>query len=540
MVVWRYPVRPAAGAAPGQLVLEIDLQALNRQLLSAVPAQAVVTVTDASRTILLRSTEPAAAIGQRPGLDAAEPARGAREGFFEGAGLDGRARLYAEVEVPGLGWRVMAGLPVDHVFEGYRHVLKRTIAIGVVLGLGALALGWQLSAAIVRPVADLRRLVARVAAGDVSARSPATGPPELRAVAQAFNQMLDARALSESRLRGIFEAAVDAIITADEQQTIVEANPAAAAMFRCRLDEMVGAPLERFIPLRYRAAHQRDVQRFGEATLAARHMGAQRDVMALRADGEEFPIEASISHVSVGGRRLFTVIHRDVTERRRVEAALSQSESRLRRLLIHLPEAVYVSRGEHISFANHAAQRLFGTDEAGLLGHSPLEFIHDASQAAVTAHLASLGEGAPVTTLAEVQVQRADGSLRWAQSLATLVEGDADGSVLVVMRDVTDLRQAQAALQASHADLTRLVAALDSVQEEERKRIARELHDDLQQTLAAIRMDIGAAGADLCLGLGQGGAGTAARIQVLLQRQGRDRRVRTGDADPAVDDIWHH
>ena len=87
----------------------------------------------------------------------------------------------------------------------------------------------------------------------------------------------------------------------------------------------------------------------------ARHMGVEREVMALRADGQEFPIEASISHQHVGERHLYTVIHRDVTERRRAAAALLESEARLRQLLRHLPEAVFVNSGDRISFVNQAA-----------------------------------------------------------------------------------------------------------------------------------------------------------------------------------------
>lgn len=127
-------------------------------------------------------------------------------------------------------------------------------------------------------------------------------------------------ALSEARLRGIFDSATDTILTADATQTIVMANPAAARMFRCLLDQLIGAPLERLIPARYHQQHRRDVQAFGDADARTRQMAAQRPVMGLRADGEEFPIEASISQLTVDGQRLYTVILRDITERKRMDA----------------------------------------------------------------------------------------------------------------------------------------------------------------------------------------------------------------------------
>ncbi|KQW37704.1 hypothetical protein ASC76_06255 [Rhizobacter sp. Root404] len=171
--------------------------------------------------------------------------------------------------------------------------------------------------------------------------------------------------VSEARLRGIFDSASEGIITTDANQIIVEANAAAARMFRCQVGDMLGTSVELFIPQRYRAAHAQEVHKFGEGTSGARPMG-QQEVVALRADGQEFPIEASISQVTVGSQKLFTVIHRDVTSQ--------------------------------------------------------------------------------------------------AQMLA-------------------DLRSA-------HAELEKLVSAMDRVQEDERKRISREIHDDLQQTLTAIKMNV--------------------------------------------------
>lgn len=303
-----------------------------------------------------------------------------------------------------------------------------------------------------------------------------------------------ALAASEEQLSGIFETATVAILVADETQTIVKANPAAAAMFRCSVAELVGSPLHRLIPARHRDAHRAEVRAFGESTDAARHMGRQRDVMGLRVDGTEFPIDAAISHLSAGGRRQYTVILRDITERRQAETALRDSEASLRRLLLMLPDAVYVTVESRISFVNQAAQRLFGADASALLGRTPMSLIHPDSVELVRASFAALHTGAATAPLVEVKILRADGSVRLVESAATLVEGPVESSIVVVMRSVTELTEARSALAESHAELRRLVASQDRVQEEERRRIARELHDDLQQTLAAIRIDLVAIG----------------------------------------------
>lgn len=180
----------------------------------------------------------------------------------------------------------------------------------------------------------------------------------------------------DAQLRAIFDSASEAIVTVDPTQRIVMANAAAARMFGHPLETLVGMSLDALLPQRFRERHRADVTAFGQTDPLPRPMGRRPDVVGLRADGEEFPAEAAISHVHVDGRRLSTAILRDITERRKVEQALRES----------------------------AAQ-----------------------------------------------------------------------------------------IEASHADLQHLVAAQDSIQEMERARVARELHDDLQQTLAAILMEVTAA-----------------------------------------------
>jgi len=125
---------------------------------------------------------------------------------------------------------------------------------------------------------------------------------------------------SKERLAGIVSSAMDAIITLDDDQRIVLFNEAAERMFGCQAAEALGQSFDRFIPDRYRAAHAEQVRRCGETGGSSQAMGRLSAHVALRSDGAEFPIEASISSVEVGGRKLFTVIYRDITERKRAQA----------------------------------------------------------------------------------------------------------------------------------------------------------------------------------------------------------------------------
>lgn len=138
---------------------------------------------------------------------------------------------------------------------------------------------------------------------------------------------------SEGRLAGIVDSAMDAIITLDDAQRIIVFNAAAEKMFHCASREAVGQPIDRFIPQRSRSAHRDYIRGFSEAGVTNRAMGASQSVSGLRADGEEFPIEASISQVETSGQKLYTVILRDITDRRRAETEREQ-------LIVQLQDAL--------------------------------------------------------------------------------------------------------------------------------------------------------------------------------------------------------
>ena len=144
---------------------------------------------------------------------------------------------------------------------------------------------------------------------------------------------------SHARLTAIVDSAMDAVVTVDEQQKIILFNRAAEQLFGLRQDQAAGTALERLLPARFRGSHHGHVAHFGETGVTSRRMGDTTTLWALRADGSEFPIEASISQASEGGRRYFTVILRDVTLRKQAEDALKRSQQELRELSARVLDA---------------------------------------------------------------------------------------------------------------------------------------------------------------------------------------------------------
>ncbi len=124
---------------------------------------------------------------------------------------------------------------------------------------------------------------------------------------------------SQAQLANVIGSAMDAVITVDQDQRIGIFNSAAEKMFGCATAEAIGQPIDRFIP-----EHREHIRSFGETRVTKRSMGALGALSGVRANGEEFPIEASISQIELEGRKLYTLILRDITGRKRAEEEREQ------------------------------------------------------------------------------------------------------------------------------------------------------------------------------------------------------------------------
>lgn len=310
----------------------------------------------------------------------------------------------------------------------------------------------------------------------------------------------------ERQLQAIIESAMDAIITLDDRQRIVVFNHAAESIFCCSSADAIGQSLDRFIPERYRQAHRGHITAFAQTDKPLRSMRRVGELCGLRVTGEEFPIEASISHVTVNGRVLLTVILRDISERKAAEEALRASDTFTRAVLDSLSVHVCVLDKDGVILKTNEAWKEFarhnsdGAVPIADVGHNYMDVCRRASAGGESTAEAILGgiksvlAGRQPSFVTEYACH-SPGEHRWFHMRVTQLKGA--GAFVLSHMDISErVRMAMALedhvvlLGKQRMELESLAGKLIEAQEYERKRIARELHDDFNQRLAALSVEL--------------------------------------------------
>jgi PAS domain S-box-containing protein len=247
---------------------------------------------------------------------------------------------------------------------------------------------------------------------------------------------------SQARLAALVDNAMDAIVSVDGEQRIVLFNPAAEKMFRCSRDEALGQPLERFIPERFRGRHMEWIRAFAQTGVTRRLEGSRGTITGLRRDGEEFPIEASVSKVHLGGEDVFTAILRDVAERTGRIERLHESEERFRQLAETIQEVFWIRdpAANKVLYVSPAYERIWGRSRERLYDNPSdwLEPIHPEDRSRALEALHDL-------TSVVYRIVRGDGSVRWIHDRAFPVRNDAREvtRVVGVAEDITERKRGE-------------------------------------------------------------------------------------------------
>ena len=329
---------------------------------------------------------------------------------------------------------------------------------------------------------------------------------------------LPARASADfdAPLASLARIAHEAIVIIDEAQRIVMLNPAAQSMFGCSATDALGAPLSRFVPERFRAAHARDVERFGASGVAGRAMAERATVTGLRANGEEFPAAISIARIDAIGqpanRSYFAALMCDLSVEQGLRFEIDALRRGFRTVVEMAPNAMWIAESERIVFVNRACVALFGAaSPEQLLGRSIYELLDEASRDAVRAEVAralAAKSGAPL--LVE-RIERLDGTPRDVEIAVAALPDHGRTTLQMVISDITQRRRESLEQQRLRDTLRKLSQRLVEVREDERRRIARELHDELGQRLTALKMDLAS------LAPGSRSTASRARIAAMLE-----------------------
>ena len=264
---------------------------------------------------------------------------------------------------------------------------------------------------------------------------------------------------SAALLAGVLESAMDAIITVDEQQRIVMYNLAAEKIFGWSRQEVLLQPLEKLMPQRFRAGHARNVECYGNSGVTSRRMGVPKVIHGLRRNGEEFPLDASISVLHTAEGRLFTTIVRDITELDRLQREQADSEARLRESQRRLQAAQRLARigywqidlDTNLMWWCDEAHEVLGV-QSSLLEASYeglLRLIHPGDrQAFAAARDAAVQAALPLD--AEFRVITASGAERWIQLLGWIEGEDMQARRRTgLIREITNRKRSEGVITRS-------------------------------------------------------------------------------------------
>jgi PAS domain S-box-containing protein len=293
-----------------------------------------------------------------------------------------------------------------------------------------------------------------------------------------------------------FDAAPDAMMVVNQVGEIVAANTQAERLFGYRREQLIGTSVASVIPSRLRDWHLHDRKHYFRAP-RVRPMGAGLDLLALRADGTEVPVDITLRPFTTRSGTFVVAAIRDATELRRVEALKTsaavlretrEAEDRFRLMCEFAPVLIWMSGTDRLcTYVNQQWLNFTGRSLSQERGNGWAEGVHpDDLQRCVDTYTHAFDRREEFRM--EYRLRGHDGAYRSVYDVGVPRFG-ADHSFAGYIGSCVDVTERRRAERAEEA-LSRVGAKLVEAQEEERSRIARELHDDISQRLALLAMQL--------------------------------------------------
>lgn len=294
---------------------------------------------------------------------------------------------------------------------------------------------------------------------------------------------------AESRVQSILGSSVDAIVLIDDRGKIKSFNLAAERLFGYAQDELLGENVRLLMPDPYSAEHDGYLANYLR-TRKRKVIGIGREVTGLRKDGTLFPMELSVSEIEWCGRRHFLGTVRDVTQQKRAEEALRNSETRMRAIVDTAVDAIVTidAKGIVKSF-NPAAQKLFGYSAHEVIGENVSMLMPDPYQSQHDGYLKNYlmtGQRRVIGIGREVVGRRKNGQVFPMElSISEVVQGDRR-TFTGIVRDVSERKRTEERLRNHTHKVeyarSRLQSQADLLEEQ-----ARKLRDAQERSQSANR-----------------------------------------------------
>ena len=288
------------------------------------------------------------------------------------------------------------------------------------------------------PVADTGGKVVGVA-------SVASDIAERKRTAEAMQQRIQQSAAAEERMRSVVNHVVDGIITIDERGTITTFNPAAERIFGYAAQEVIGQNIKLLMPEPYHSEHDGYLASY-ERTGQAKIIGIGREVVGRRKDGTTFPLDLAISTFSLGKDRYFTGIVRDITERKRAEEAMRESEERFRGTFENAAVGIaHVDAEGRFLLVNNKLCDIVGYTREELLARGFQDITHPEDLAASLENFHSLMRGELPSFSLEKRYLRKDGSVVWGNASLSIQNRSAGepGYGIAILQDISEVKKVE-------------------------------------------------------------------------------------------------